>query len=283
MWAGLDPNFTSKLVAVRGALDMACEEAIKGSSTKELTQHFRKGVGLVRQGRFDKLRLGLLLDKQVDGSKQDTLIWEVTKESEPCEAILRASARLIEVVAVVHPQAGSTALTFFNALANKLVEQRKKGVDWGPIAKYHLGIMRRISTNPRNFFIAIPGAVFVVAFNVSLLSERSDELVELEEARLKAIAGGTRKRDDDGKSGGKPDKKQKTGGGQPNAVRAAGVAAGAAVPRPPPKDAQWDTWKTQHPLGPSQSGKHQNRPACWDFHHPQGCKLGDKCDFHHGK
>lgn len=282
------------MVAVRGAIDIATEVSIKADGS-EPTEIFRKAIALARQGRFDKIRMGMLLDMTCDNGKKDTLLWELTKaQGGEANAIQQSFNNLVEILIVVHPQCGTTSVTFMHALSKRIAALRRDEVPWAAIGKWHLAIMRRLSLNSRHFFSAVPGYTFGVSFDLQLLKERTSELHELEQEQLKAVAakaareagggGGSKKEngkrtapDDTDDKSDKPDKKKT------KTAIAAGVTRGKAVPRPKPKADEWKDWTAKNEKGKSANGKHEDRPACWDYHHPQGCKEGDKCDFYHKK
>ena len=305
MYAGIDPAFISQLESVRARLEKYGHQLTSRDVDYQPTEEMREVHKAIRAGKINNVRLLHVGKKGADNGTAALPFKTLKGQEHAAESVLQhCTAQLIETISFLRPGDSPQAMPFLNDLVKKVIKYHQRGVGWDDLGKYWASIMRRVSA-PANSFHSATGGKSGANFNISWLSDHNEEMIELEDALDAAREERKRPRDEpkNGSPGSKKkptgvketqkekqerkkkeaDDKRKTAAANGTVARAAGVAAGPATDKPEKGHADWAAFKASHPGGKGANGKKDNMPACFDFHHGQGCSRGDGCAFHHRK
>ena len=284
---GIDIIVANKIMRIVAQLNVSGTEGAFGENA-HLTEEMQKASKLARAGKFDLIRpshLGISPNDKGGASKPLQVIAEARN---PLEAFRSFTTKLQSLIVKTHPSVAAQSIDFIERFTDVIVDAARKGVSWDDLTPFYRNIMEKITTKSRLF--ATAAAISPTpTFDMDWLDERSKQRCELNRAISDAtIEAGLRKAKHDNRNSypsnkiGDADKggeHKKNGDGN---ARAAGVVAGQAAPLP--KDKNDDArvrFRKDNPDG-HVARKKKTMPPCWDFHHPQGCKRGEKCDFFHG-
>ena len=288
--SGTDIVVANRIIRIVSQLNVTGTEGAFGEDAS-LNEEMRKAAKLARAGRIDEIRpshLGICASDVGGPSKP---LQAIAGASTPLEAFRAFMSKMLQVVLKQHPNAPAATMDFFNSLTDVIVMAVKEGASWDDVTPFYKKIMEKASTNAR-LFAAGTAISQAPTFEKSWLEERSRYRCELDKAVCEAkIASGAQraKQEAINAMGGASSKQRNNqlrkddppGNPQIQRARAKGVATGDAVLMPKDqKDPARVSFKKDHPNG-HVAKKKKEMPACWDFHHPQGCKRGEKCDFYH--
>ena len=267
-----------------------------GAEPDERTRTIYKHV---RSGSLRDVRLLHLLKMDDNGAPSEPFK-TLAGQADANTIFTRCIAKLIQIICMLRPRDAPDAMPFINALCEKILKYRGKGVSWPALGKYYSAILRRVCANPSSFHVG-GGSRSGSSYDLQWLRSNNDEQMELEEALDAVRAEKATKRQSDRQPGSSPEAKKGAAdkekkkkerqeaakardAGTGDVVRAAGIAAGKAVSRPKKGDKEeWDKFKTEFGKGPPAKSPTADKkvPACFDFYHAQGCCHKDKCTFSH--
>ena len=155
-----DRAFVESLIVVKRALDEAAIESAKGSSgVSHKSAAFKKHIGFMRGGRFDMVRLPMLVGKEdaknssplagfenVQKAKAGGAAMDYSADiSDPAIVFREAMLRLQTAYMTYHP-GNVEAAGFFDTLTTRILEANTKGVSWKTIGdKVWVPLMARLS------------------------------------------------------------------------------------------------------------------------------------------
>lgn len=278
---GIDIIVANKIMRIVTQLNISGTEGAFGEDS-HLNEDMQKGAKLARAGKIDAIRPSHLCADINDKGGAAKPLQAITEAKNPLEAFRSFTSKLQNLIVKTHPSTAAAAIDFIDRLTDIIVEAARKGVSWDDLTLFYRKMMEKVSIKSR-LFASAAAITPAPTFDMEWLDERSLPRCELNQAVTEAtIALGLRKAKHDNRNNdhgtGTSRSEQKPSGTK---ARAAGVAVGEAVPMPKDrKDAVRVQFRKDHPDGHVEKKK-KDMPACWDFHHPQGCKRGDKCDFYH--
>ena len=206
---------------------------------------------------------------------------------------------LMRVIPLATPLVVADALPFMGELFERLNKMMLGGADMAVISKYYASIVSRVSRPTKKYFVA-DGGFCHAQFDRSWIHANTDEMEELQinwqqKRAIAAVSGFKKPRGDDPPRESKKDKKlrlakERIAQGDPaddgqlqieHVERAPHVDKNADAVPIPKKNGKMDldaVKAEQQRLGIGLNG---TQPPCWNYNHPQGCKAGAKCRYHH--
>ena len=155
-----DRAFVESLTVVKRALDEAAIESAKGSGgVSHKSAAFKKHVGFMRGGRFDMVRLSMLVGKEdvknssplasfenIQKAKAGGAAMDYSADiSDPAIVYREAMLRLQTAYMTYHPS-NLEAAGFFDTLTTRILEANTKGVSWKIIGdKVWVPLMARLA------------------------------------------------------------------------------------------------------------------------------------------
>ena len=238
----------------------------------------REALRAVRVGDFLKLRVVKLLNKPDCGTAARPLKQlESLSRPEASALFIRAISSLKTVITFAHPTLVATSNVFLDRFSKRMTEVIEGGVGWEEINVWYKSIFGQVSQKTRTYYLGDSAGVRLPSFNIGWINADTDESRDLEramqECRVAKFVDGKRKGDP--RTQITPGDGKKPRLGDANVQRAKGVVAGAHQQIPTDKaGAEMSAFVKAHP-------KVKKQHACWNFFHAQGCKMGNKCRFHH--
>ena len=264
-------------------------------------------TSLIAQGRFDKVKLGHLLDEDDNSSKDEPLKFFSNKKDAGTLFAL-AISKIIHITTSANPADAPNAIPMLNSIMSKILKLNSKKLPWKLIGRWWAWITRKMAASAKSFGKGSynkSGATFDISW-VRQQSSAQDQLNEdlLEHLSKRGNFSGEICSDSDSEPNQQPPKrkrgkglqkkkaalaKKEEGGESPAAKKdddkkaehAKGVKPGKRVPMPAPGTDLLTAFNTKFGKGKNPKGKEVF--ACWDFHNPQGCTWGKKCFFYHTK
>lgn len=315
-FAGLDHALVRKIRDVRGALDKRVETACFGK-TAEVAETQRVAVRRARVGNYSGLRWFHLIKKTDNGTNADPLKGLKAFPAAARVGLMQSSlAQLLVIVPIATPVCAATASPFMQQLFKYECEALEAGVSVDTLSAFHALIMRKVTRSTKEYFTGYGGGDGLPKFDTAWITASSEERDEVErewqQQRAKQVykqehgsdkgkGKGKDKPPNPGKTGNKGNKngKRKSGDAEEEeeeevkatsadlrlkltqVQRSSSIPAGPEVPKPLLEDGKLD--KDAMRVWEQAAGieKQGTKWPCWDFFHPQGCKRGAKCRFHH--
>ena len=290
-FAGIDIIVANKIMRIVAQLNITGAEGAFGEDT-HLTDDMQKASKLARAGKFDLIRPSHLGVCATDKGGAGKPLQAIAEARNPLETFRSFMSKLQALIIKSHPSTAADAIDFLDRFTDVVVDAEKKGASWDEITPFYKRIMEKVTTRSRLFASAAAIAPSP-EFNKEWLDERSRARCELNQVVTEAaIAAGLRKAQHESRGNhqntGKyahlkddANRREPPTSGKDGSARATGVVAGAAVPLPKDKnDKARVDFRAKNPDG-HVARKKKEMPPCWDYHHPQGCKRGDRCDFFH--
>ena len=246
----------------------------------EATDQVKKQVTKLRAGRPDQVRFFALIGVDDKGTANEPLKYlrslEVTKAK---LAYKEAFNKVCRIIAYASPRDKISADEFFDHLGKLIDRMVSRGVGWQQIDRAVSAILRNVSARSRYHVSEDSDSAYdhsTFAPTSQLGQEISDLIAD------GAQPPGKRGRDPNDRDPKNP-KKPKADGAETKVVRAKGVAAGDKVPVPDKDSQALKDFVATHGTRnrPKKGGGSKEMRPCWNFHHPQGCSFGDKCQYHH--
>jgi hypothetical protein len=212
---GCDSNLVRQITNLRNALERRVSSLVFGEE-HTITDALTKVLRLIRIGRFDLVRLLVLVGKDDKGTKVDPL--KSLASMSKLDAIIAfgdAIEKLKDVIAVATPTSFIYASPFLNKLKKNTVASIQSGVKMSVVSKWFAAVLTRVA-QPRRQYSLGDGGSPLANFDLKFIDLRTDEFIELDlkthEARAAKSAGEVF----DQRGGGKQQRVPKSPGGGPS-------------------------------------------------------------------